>query len=146
MSRLEWSRLWFGTSRAEGLFPVAYMGLLYFLSSIPAYGVEPTAMGRLFQWVAPSVQNTLHVPAYAVLALLWCRFLSGWRLSPLLIATIAIVMTTAFGIADEWHQSFVPGRMASATDATSNFAGAVAGTWVYRLVTARFARASAEHR
>jgi VanZ family protein len=37
-----------------------------------------------------------------------------------------------YGLLDEWHQTFVPGRYGSFTDAGFNVIGAVIGLWIYR--------------
>lgn len=41
----------------------------------------------------------------------------------------AVLFCTAWGISDEVHQSFVPGRDSSAADAVADFAGASAGAF-----------------
>jgi VanZ family protein len=42
----------------------------------------------------------------------------------------ACAIASAYGVFDEWHQSFVPGRYASLTDVTLDVAGAVLGIWL----------------
>jgi hypothetical protein len=51
-------------------------------------------------------------------------------------ALVAIALAVAFGAADEWHQSFTPGRDASWLDLLADTVGATAGalavTWYSR--------------
>lgn len=90
----------------------------------------PSGSGRLGDWdraIAPSLQNLLHVPAYAVLvilaALAW-RWPHRARLAAVSVTALACV---AFGALLEWGQSAVPGRTGSVSDALMNTVGVVAG-------------------
>jgi VanZ family protein len=107
------------------------MAVLYWLSSIPGtpYPQDP-AVYTLFRWIPPNIQNTLHVPAYAILAGAWCWALPAWLRGPALLAAAACFLASAYGVFDEWHQSFVPGRYASFTDVALDVAGALIGTWL----------------
>ncbi len=103
------------------LLAIAYMAALFLLSSIP----DDSDLGRRILFPPPAIQNLLHVPVYAVLTWIWWRALrarTGSQLAALLAAAIAV----GYGILDEFHQMYVPGRFASVTDALLNAAGAVA--------------------
>ncbi len=81
-------------------------------------------------WVPPALQNLLHVPLFAGLAWLWCWALEAWPArAP---GVIAGLVTAAYGVVDELHQAFVPGRYGSLTDMSLNIVGAAVGIWVYR--------------
>jgi VanZ family protein len=74
-----------------------------------------------------------HGTAYAILSGLVCRALAGgWR-APLTRrgALLAVLLSTAYGVSDEYHQSFVPHRDASLADVGKDFGGALlaAGLW-----------------
>jgi VanZ family protein len=75
----------------------------------------------------------LHAGVYALLGLTLSRAFAvgagarGWRGLVLLPALIG----TLYGITDEWHQSFVPGRDPSIDDAVADAAGALAGAAVW---------------
>ncbi|MBI3931911.1 MAG: VanZ family protein [Acidobacteria bacterium] len=86
-----------------------------------------------------------HGAAYAVLAILTCRALGGGFGAPLpsSAAVLAVAFAVAYGVTDELHQSFVPGRDASAADVGKDLGGAVAGALLYRRAVARGARGSA---
>ena len=108
--------------------PLVYMAVLYWISSLPGSPRpdDPTLYG-LFQWMPPSVQNALHVPAFAVLAWTWRWALDAWLREPNARTICAFIISSAYGVFDEWHQSFVPGRYASLTDVTLDVAGAAIG-------------------
>jgi hypothetical protein len=106
------------------LLAIAYMALLFALSAVPDEGKE--SLGRRILFVSPTVQNLLHVPAYALLTWLWFRALRHKGRAAVAAALIAAIIAIAYGGLDEIHQYFVPGRFASITDALLNAAGAVA--------------------
>lgn len=68
------------------------------------------------------LHNGAHVVAYAALAFAWWAALTtrertlrpGW----------VVGLTLLYGAADEWHQSFVPGRSSSWVDVVSDGLGA----------------------
>jgi len=111
--------------------PLLIMGVFYWLSSLPGTPLpDDPAIYALFYRVPPSVQNAIHVPAYASLAWAWCWALGAWLRMPIARAIAACAIASAFGVFDEWHQSFVPGRYASLTDIALDVAGAVLGIWL----------------
>jgi len=118
--------------------PLLIMGAFYWLSSLPGTPMpDDPALYGLFYWVPPSAQNALHVPAYAALAWSWCWALDAWLRVPFARAIAACAIASAYGVFDEWHQSFVPGRYASLTDVILNVAGAVLGIWLAAWIGSR---------
>jgi len=118
-------------SKRHIALPLLIMGVLYWLSSLPGTPLaDDPALYGLFYWVPPSVQNALHVPAYAALAWAWCWALGPWLRAPSARAIGACAIASIYGAFDEWHQSFVPGRYASLTDVALDVAGAVLGIWL----------------
>ena len=126
-------------SKLRVALPLLIMGVFYWLSSLPGTPLpgDPTLLYGLFYWVPPSVQNALHVPAYAALAWAWCWALGAWLRVPTARGFSACVIASAYGLFDEWHQSFVPGRYASLTDVTLDIAGAVIGIWLAAWIASR---------
>ncbi len=118
------------------LYPLMLMAFISLTSSIPATE-QPTDLlvPTLLAWVPPSLQNALHVPVYALLAMLIGRALRLWPLSVTAAVVLAFTTATVFGIFDEWHQLSVPGRYATATDVLLNAVGAALGIWLHRRIT-----------
>ncbi|MBL9189386.1 MAG: VanZ family protein [Opitutaceae bacterium] len=68
-----------------------------------------------------------HFAAYGLLASLLCRALGGsWR-----GALIALLLASAYGASDEWHQSFVPGRHSDIADWVADTLGAAVAVVLY---------------
>lgn len=76
----------------------------------------------------------MHFAEYAVLGFLMLRAMSysvpGWGMSRLRLITLIIVM--CYGISDELHQHFVPGRMAELADLISDGLGAYVGQLLFK--------------
>ena len=70
--------------------------------------------------------KTAHFIAYAMLAWLWWRFLAPQRQFDWGVLWGAFVMTALYGISDEIHQLFVPGRNGQLADVFFDSAGALA--------------------
>jgi VanZ family protein len=107
---------------------VAWLALIFGLSSIPNEIQGPTG-GVPYDKIA-------HFGEYGVLSFLVAWIVSrarGERRVGMAAAAIGVAAAVLYGVSDEWHQSFVPGRDPSwddlATDAVGAVAGAVAA-WV----------------
>jgi len=74
----------------------------------------------------------LHALAYAGLCacVIFAATRGRWREATVRVALASAVACVLYGITDEWHQSFVPGRDASAGDVAADALGsfAAAGT------------------
>jgi len=101
---------------------VLYAGLIFFLSSGPVPSVE----------LANIPDYYLHFSEYCLfyLAMFWAIH-EGFRpLQGRGSYWLPAVLTILFGISDEFHQMFVPSRVASVLDVLADSAGAAAGTAV----------------
>jgi VanZ family protein len=96
----------------------AWMAFLFAVSSQAVVSEVP----GLPDWVT-------HGGAYAILAILVCRALAGGLAAPVSAgqAALAVAIAFSYGVTDEFHQSFVPGRHADAWDLVKNLGGALAG-------------------
>ena len=104
---------------------IGFCTLIFVQSSFPSPEQLPT-----FKFS----DKLLHMTAYAVLAILFCRAFNGanrWRNRRRVLFLFSVAATTAYGLSDEWHQSFVPGRNAEIGDAVADFAGSLIGSWIY---------------
>ena len=96
----------------------AYMALIFWLSSRPA---------PEFAHYCPIVLGfkLLHMAEFGVLSLLFAEGLRrGSRLPVRTIVVTSVLLTFLWGVADEWHQVFVPQRTPSPVDAVSDLIGA----------------------
>jgi VanZ family protein len=118
-------------NRLGVVLPLLIMAMLYWLSSLPGVpAADDPEVYAVFYWMPPTVQNILHVPAYAALASAWRWALEAWLRHSSARVIGAGAIASVYGVLDEWHQSFVPGRFASLTDVTLDIAGAVLGVWL----------------
>lgn len=74
-----------------------------------------------------NIDKLAHFAVYGLLATLLCRLGSGWR-----AAWGALMLASAFGASDEWHQSFVPGRESELADWVADTCGAALAVVLYQ--------------
>ena len=79
----------------------------------------------------PGLQNFLHIPAFALLAMLWHRLFDQYRIDRRKGMPLLLLITIGFGIINEWVQYYIPGRYLSVTDVVLNTVGVVCGVWLY---------------
>jgi VanZ family protein len=110
--------------------PVAYMGIIFAVSSI---AIEVP----LFTF--PLRDKVVHTLEYGLLGLLIARaaFITWPDRATIRIVAFAALIATTFGVSDEIHQSFVPGRSAELLDAVADFVGASLGATTWALVRRR---------
>lgn len=108
----------------------AYMLLIWGLSSIP----HPFVLDRL-----PFQDKGAHFLEYGVLAALMAHAFNGTRpaLRARTLFAIAWAATAFWGLLDEIHQAYVPGRVADALDLLADSLGGLAGTIAYIAYRAR---------
>jgi VanZ family protein len=98
---------------------VLHMAVIFAASSTASPDVLP---GRFIDKIA-------HMAIYALLGALITRALSGGCLSATTWRDVvfAVVLSTLYGVSDEWHQSFVPDRTPDVMDLVADALGAGAG-------------------
>lgn len=104
--------------------PAIYAIAIFALSSIPNPPAPPGAL----------TDKHLHALVYAGLALLVLRALASGDASRVtsVRALGAAAIASAYGVTDELHQWFVPGRVVDALDLLANAAGALGATLLAR--------------
>lgn len=103
----------------------------------PAWLWGPVVLQMAVIFLASSIHNLSRIPGgfsdksghsigYGLLGLLLVRAIAGGRLrnATLAGACVAIVVATLYGVSDEFHQSFVPGRDSDRYDVLADFTGA----------------------
>jgi len=121
------SRLW---RRAALLLALGWAGVLWYLSDQPGLDVPP-----LF----PMQDKFMHLGAYAVLGALTMASRPLDRPATHRNEYIGVSLVAgAYGILDEFHQSFVPGRDADVFDVLADFSGVLIGAaavlWLWRRI------------
>lgn len=106
-----------------------WAAVLFFLSALSGLDGPPV--------VFPGEDKVAHLVLYGILGatLAWAsdrhpRPLPGWLLP---------VAGFLYGVSDEWHQSFVPGRDPSLGDLAADTAGVLLGYWLLSALLTRFA-------
>jgi VanZ family protein len=100
------------------------IALIFVLSSIPYVSALPGGMS----------DKTGHFIGYGILGALTLRALARERIAGVTLraALLAVLLSAAYGVSDECHQYFVPGRSPDVYDVAADTAGAAAaavGLW-----------------
>ena len=74
-----------------------------------------------------SQDKLIHAAVYALLGAFLRVALGGTRLSRRSAILLAVAIATVYGVTDEVHQRFVPGRESSAADLVADAVGAILG-------------------
>jgi len=107
---------------------ILVMVAIFTLSALPA-GQLPNAFDLN--------DKIKHFIAYFVLGISLCLWISSdkWRAKPVIRGMFVVLICAIFGISDEFHQSFVPGRSGNDLgDLTADFIGGLAAPFLYLLV------------
>jgi VanZ family protein len=106
---------------------IAWAGVIFYLSSQPSIDTP-----SLF----PGQDKLFHMIAFGVLGFLLMGGMkttsNGYRTGQVWFVVVLVVL---YGLLDEFHQYFVPGRNADIFDVLADAAGALLGAWaMYYLV------------
>ena len=101
------------------------MVFIFLLSSMPSLksSFSPTYDFPL--------RKLAHIGEYAILAFLVLRACEV-RITKLQSISVTLIITVLYSMADEWHQTFVPGRHGALQDVMVNIIGMAIGmyTWL----------------
>lgn len=108
------------------------MAMLFFFSSLSTVPAPPGDLS----------DKHVHFAAYAGLAAVTLRAVAKgtWQRITWGAVGAAIVISTLYGISDEYHQLFVPGRSFDRLDMVADFIGSVlggAGVWAWSIIRRR---------
>lgn len=107
----------FSASRRAWLWPFILAGLIFLASS----------RSEIAGPDVPGTDKVVHFGVYGLLATLVVRLGRRRR-----VAWIALLLVSAYGITDEWHQSFTPGRSVEVADWLADTLGAALAILLYR--------------
>jgi len=95
---------------------ILYCVFIYWLSDQPSL---PTPMLFMHQ------DKVMHAGAYFILAFFTVRAFRHRSTSLPILIISSLIFASLYGASDEWHQSFVPGRMSDTHDWLADTLGAV---------------------
>lgn len=101
--------------------PIAWMAGLYALSGTPAQQLGTT-------FYVPHLDKLAHAIIYGGLVVCFWPW-GGFRTPPKRWIPFAAAAAMTFGIAEEIHQSFVPGRAVELLDVVANLTGIALAAW-----------------
>jgi|SRR5579862_3167954 len=115
--------------------PLLWVGAILTATSIP---------GRFIPAIGPAqTDKAVHLTMYGVLAFLIARSLDDpARPSRIRAAIVALLVCSAMGAADEWHQLYIPGRDADVADWAADSVGGLVGAASWLLKTRKPASAA----
>lgn len=102
---------------------IAYAGLIFFLSSLEAV---PNLPGK-------NSDKLIHALEYVFFGALLYRAFAGYGLHPRRALAMAALVGGLYGVTDEIHQRYTPGRSPDVKDAVVDAAGATVGAWALSL-------------
>lgn len=102
-------------------FLIIYCSFIYWLSSRNSI---PTPLLFMHQ------DKILHMGAYFIMGILAWRFFNDFISKPLLTYFVSLCFCSLYGISDEWHQSFVPGRDTDVMDWVADTLGATLALFI----------------
>ncbi len=98
---------------------LSVMGIIFFMSNQPGDSIELIDI--------PNIDKILHSFVYAVLgyAALFAVSPSRRQHKSGVVSILVILFCILFGISDEFHQSFIPGRLPSSWDLLADTLGGI---------------------
>ena len=114
---------------------LAVMVMIFAFSSIPKGTLIPDLGVRDFE-----IKKSAHILSYGVLANAYLWAITGWHNVRRTHLVVVILLATLYGVSDEGHQLFVPGRKGTLMDVGIDALGATLGITVWywiRYMTAK---------
>jgi VanZ family protein len=113
--------------------PAALYAAVIFYTSAQSDAALPPVLDVL-------AEQAIHPLEYTVLGILIVRALAGGLPARVSLSTalLGVALTTAYGLTDEFHQMFVPGRFADWNDVVADAIGGVTGAavcWLWGIIS-----------
>ena len=104
------------------LLTLGWADLIYYLSSQPGMDVRPLFVGqdKVFHFIVFGILGFLGMGAAKATT-------QGYKPRQV---WLAIALVALYGVLDEFHQHFVPGRTADRYDVIADIVGGMFGAWV----------------
>lgn len=102
------------------------MALVSVLSIVPADPTYETGV-RFLTDLSPTFQNTLHIPAYAVITLAYMGYCFCFPLPVGRVLLVCLLIVMPISVLNEVAQIYVPGRYGSLMDICLNLLGVLTG-------------------
>lgn len=93
-----------------------YCSFIFWVSSQPSIPVD---------MIFPHQDKIHHMAGYFILGSLASRFFSNYVTKQSFVFIFSLCFCSLYGVSDEWHQSFVPGREADVLDWVADTLGAL---------------------
>jgi VanZ family protein len=105
---------------------LAYMRFIFILSSIRGRGI-PSALS--------SYDKLIHFFLYLILSLIFTYFLSGLEsgLAQIILEFATFFFIAIYGLSDDVHQTFTPGRNFEVLDIVTDVFGGITGCLLFQL-------------
>jgi hypothetical protein len=112
------------------LCALGWAGLIFYLSTLPGADMPPMFYGE---------DKLIHAIFFGILGFFALGAMKatadGYRAYQ---PVLALILVTIYGVLDEFHQHFVPGRSSDIYDVMADAAGGMFGVWLsYRLIKTR---------
>ena len=102
---------------------LGWTGAIFYLSHIPGVDVPPVFFG---------MDKLLHAIVFGILGFLVVGALTGtMRPRHISLPWLAVLLVIAYGVLDEFHQHYVPGRTPDVYDVMADAAGGMLGIWLF---------------
>ena len=113
---------------------IAWAGLIFYLSSQP--GIDTPLL-------FPGQDKLFHLIVFGILGFFLMGAMkitgNGYRRNQVWLVVLIVIL---YGISDEFHQYFVPGRSTESLDALADGIGGILGAWAMFYVARLFVRQS----
>lgn len=109
------------------MFPILWMGFIYYLSSFNKIQVSQVG------WEDLITRKIAHMSEYCMLYILFFRALKNTsKLTFVELVVSALLLTFLYAASDEFHQTFVPGRTGKVVDVFIDAIGGSFGIFVLK--------------